>query len=251
MIEVQALRKANAQTIRKAFEDLVVFRYGTPEVLLTDNGTEFANRVIRELATALGIHISLTPPYHAQANPVERVNRVLKSMITCFVGIDHREWDEHLVEFRHAYNSAYHSSLGMSPAFLNYGHQPRASLFLRKLSDDDLVVPETKRWASRMQRMAELYDMVVDNLGKAFSRQSRYYNTHHRSVIFQVGDRVRRKVRQLSNAAKGVAAKLFRKYSTETYTISNAISPLVYEISNDKGVVVGRHHVKDLISVPG
>ncbi|XP_015608890.1 uncharacterized protein LOC107274353 [Cephus cinctus] len=72
-IECVPLRKANGKNIAKAFEDLIVFRFGAPEVLLTDNGTEFVNRTVDEVTKAYGIHHSTTPPYHAQANPVERI----------------------------------------------------------------------------------------------------------------------------------------------------------------------------------
>ena len=43
--------------------------------------------------------------YHAQANPTERVNRLLKTMIVAFVRDDHKDWDLHLHEFRFAYNT--------------------------------------------------------------------------------------------------------------------------------------------------
>lgn len=109
------------------------------------------------------------------------------------------------------------------------------------------VEPDSKRWAGRMEMLSKHYDLVVANLGKAFSGQSKYYNTHHRSVVFNVGDRIRQKICQLSSVARRVAAKLCRKYSIDVYTISKDISPLIYEVSNDNGVVVGRHHIKDLI----
>jgi Integrase core domain. len=116
-IECSPLRKATGKNIRQAFDDLIVSRWGTPQVLLTDNGTEFVNHTIREWAEEFNIHHTTTPPYHPQANPVERVNRVLKTMIVSFLERDHRDWDLHLPEFRFAYNTAYHSSLQTSPAF--------------------------------------------------------------------------------------------------------------------------------------
>ena len=40
-VEVRPLRRATAQSISKAFNELVVFRWGCPKYLVTDNGTEF------------------------------------------------------------------------------------------------------------------------------------------------------------------------------------------------------------------
>ena len=75
------MRKANAKTIRKECKERVVLRYGTPEVFLSDNGTEFKNQVIDNYLAEIGTHHSHTPPYHPQANPVESVNRTLKTVL--------------------------------------------------------------------------------------------------------------------------------------------------------------------------
>ena len=42
-------------------------------------------------------------------------------MIATFVAGDHRSWDAHLHEFRHATNTAIKKSLKTSPVMLNYG----------------------------------------------------------------------------------------------------------------------------------
>lgn len=78
-IECVPLRNANGSNILKALEDCIVFRLGAPEILSTDNGTKFVNKSISEAAKQLGIIHSTTPANHAQANPVERMNRVLKT----------------------------------------------------------------------------------------------------------------------------------------------------------------------------
>ena len=35
------------------------------------------------------------PPYHQQADPVKRVNKTLKALISMYVKSDHHEWDVH------------------------------------------------------------------------------------------------------------------------------------------------------------
>ena len=71
-MECVPLRKANTKTIRRALEDTVVYyRWDIQEVLFTDNGTEFVNKEMAKAVSELGIGHTTTPPYHAQANPVE------------------------------------------------------------------------------------------------------------------------------------------------------------------------------------
>ena len=72
-VELKPLRKANAKSVLKAFDELIINCWGCPRVLLTDNGTEFANKMLTDRLTECGIMQSTIPLYHAQANPVERV----------------------------------------------------------------------------------------------------------------------------------------------------------------------------------
>ena len=51
-IELAPLKTANAQSIITSFFDLVITRLGTPRVLHSDNGTEFNNNAIKEMAEA-------------------------------------------------------------------------------------------------------------------------------------------------------------------------------------------------------
>ena len=115
------MRKADAKSVLKVFDELIINRWGCPCVLLTDNGAEFANKMMTDRLTEYGIVQSTIPPYHAQANPVERVNRNLRAMINSFLKEDHRDWDLHLVKLGFALNTAVHSSLGVSPSFMNFG----------------------------------------------------------------------------------------------------------------------------------
>lgn len=146
-IECFALRAANGKNICDALEE-VVLRWGTPKFLLTDNGTEFINRTLQAFATERGITHTTVPPYHPQANPVERVNRILKTMIVVFLGRDHREWD-----FRFAYNTAHRSSIGTSPALLNLGRELRPSNSVRGRCEGtvDMEPRDPAEWSERMR----------------------------------------------------------------------------------------------------
>ena len=129
---MRSLRAATGKNVAKAFEELVLFRWGTPNYLLTDNGKEFDNKDLGRILEVYGVTRVTTPPYHPQANPVERSNRTLKSMIATFVKTDHQSWDQHLHELRHAMNTASQSSTRVSPAFLNYGRHPPPVKSLRR-----------------------------------------------------------------------------------------------------------------------
>ena len=109
--------------VAKAFEELVLFRWGTPDYLLTVNGKEFDNKDLGRILEVYGVTRVMTPRYHPQASPVERRIRTIKTMIATFVKTDHPIWDQHLYELQYAVNTAVQSSTRVSPAFLNYGQQ--------------------------------------------------------------------------------------------------------------------------------
>jgi len=246
-VECSPLRKATGKKIREAIEDLVILRWGAPRVLLTDNGTEFLNREIGALAEQYGFLHSTVPPYHPQANPVERVNRVLKTMITAFLERDHREWDRYINEFRFAYNSAHHTSLQATPAFLNFGREPQPVQLPRGRDADAAAIggDDPEKWRERMERIQLLREWVVENLEAAQERQAEYYNRHRRERHLAIGDQVLKRQHVLSSAAQRISAKLSTKFHGP-FVVQKALSPVVYELGDMAGNTVGKVHVKDL-----
>lgn len=243
-VECRALRTASGKNISEALEDLVISRWGTPQFLLTDNGTKFVNRTLKEFAESHGIKHTTVPPYHPQANPVERVNRILKTMIIAFLDRDHREWDLHLRDFCIAYNTAHYLSTGASPAFLNLG---RELLPLRSLRNclthvNEVAEQPPANWRERMTKLSALNEWVTENLEKAYQRQSEAYNLRHRDVSYKVGDLVWKRNRILSSAMQNIAAKLAPKCQGP-HRISKKVSSVVYELVSLDNLPLGRVHI--------
>ena len=103
----------------------------------------------------LGITQTTIAPYHAQANPVERTNRTLKPMIATFLKKDQRTWDLHLAEFAFAINTSVQASTQLTPAFLNFGKNPRQARTLKQCSEinQTFELIDSVTWADRMQHL--------------------------------------------------------------------------------------------------
>ena len=129
--------------------------------------------MVTERLNEYGILQSTIPPYHAQANPVERVNRNLRPMINSFLADDHR--DLHLNELRFALNSAVHSSLGVSPALLNLGRNTVPSTLLRNHIENLISTspPDLDKWKKRASRLPALHDLVRRHMDKAVAKASK------------------------------------------------------------------------------
>ena len=70
-------------------------RVGIPEEVLTDNGSNFVSKTMREYCTTMGIEQIKTSPYHPQTDRmVERFNATLKRLLHKLTQNPKVEWDE-------------------------------------------------------------------------------------------------------------------------------------------------------------
>lgn len=165
--------------IRDIFEKEVMYRHGCPKALLVDNGFEFTNRNINEMGEEFAIVITHVPPYHPQANPVKRINRILKTMMRAYLDDVHDEWDKPLGEFILAYNTAAHSSMGhVSPAFMNFGRELKPGRISKKEVEEapDRCVQDHQQWIERTQWLQNFRNSISQSIRGASNRQAYYYN---------------------------------------------------------------------------
>lgn len=111
---VQPVRKKDAQEVTKAFRK--IFDQGRePDVLQTDEGTEFLNRTLKSLLNQRGIrHFVVYGDTKAQI--VERFIRTFKNrMWRYFTAENTNRYVDVLEQFVNGYNAAYHRSIKRSP----------------------------------------------------------------------------------------------------------------------------------------
>ena len=113
--EAVPLRSISAKSVAQALFQLIS-RVGIPKEILTDQGTAFMSRTLRELYRYLGITSIRTSVYHPQTDGlVERFNKTLKSMLRKFVTEDSRNWDKWLDPLLFAVREVPQASTGFSP----------------------------------------------------------------------------------------------------------------------------------------
>ena len=72
--EVEAVRKVTAQSAVKFFKGLV-YRFGVPNRIITDNDTQFTSRVFMQYIQDLGSKVCFASVAHPRSNgQVERTN---------------------------------------------------------------------------------------------------------------------------------------------------------------------------------
>ena len=67
------------KNLTKFIRDHIIYRFGIPQSLVSDNTLQFDNQAVRELCDQLGINKDFLAPYHPQSNDqVEAVNKIIK-----------------------------------------------------------------------------------------------------------------------------------------------------------------------------
>ena len=116
------LRNKSAVSVADALVKSVFLPFGSCRSVVSDQGTEFCNEILAEVANIFGIRKLRTTAYRASANGrVERVHRTLNSLLCKVVSDSQKDWQEKLPMVVAAYNAAQYESSGHSPYYLMYG----------------------------------------------------------------------------------------------------------------------------------
>lgn len=247
-IELSPIGAATAKNVVSRMKDILL-RCGAPDVLISDNGTQFTSKLFRELAEDWQITFQTTAPFSPQSNPVERPNRVVKTMIAQFIKTRHTTWDNHLNEFQFALNTAVHDSTGFTPAMLCLGRELKAPGAIHGPSvevssgTEEPTLQEVHR--KRLAEFRRIYEHTHLNLRAAYERQARPYNLRRREVTFRVNDKVLRRMHTLSSAADAIVSKLTPKFDGPC-TITGRRGENLYEVRDDESETQHVVHVKDL-----
>ena len=105
-IQAYKVSDKRAITIAKCLYNNYFHHYGFPRRLLSDQGREFCNDILKEMCYYLNIKKICTTTYHPQSNgAVERVHQTLCRMIGKLDNKRRKHWPDHLGTITHTYNS--------------------------------------------------------------------------------------------------------------------------------------------------
>lgn len=242
------LRQAKAPAIAKILEDNIFLVFGCPNSIIVDNGVQFRSTVFTQLMTKYKVHIKYTAFYHPQANPCERVNRVLKTLLRGYVSDDHRSWDKYLARIGCAIRSSKHEVTGVTPNYIVFGREIQTS-GIAKDPDEPIQFDRTSVTPERTQGFDRLYSDIRSRLEKAYRENKKNYDLRRRDEQFYPNQLVWRRNYVLSDAAKYFSAKLAPKY-LGPFMVDKRLSPWTYELKDSEGKRLGVWHAKDLKSHP-
>ena len=190
--EAVPLNTTDANTVARAIFDNWIARWGAPEQLHSDRGSNFESQITNELCTLLGIRKTRTTAYHPQGNgQVERTNRSLKSLLQAFTTeYDTREWDRALPRCLLAYRATVHTSTAHSPHCMLTGREMRLPL---DLSIPFLPSPPflSTEFAAKLHRdLLHAHQLARHHLESSHRHQKEYYDKSLQGSPVQPGQLV-------------------------------------------------------------
>ena len=201
-----------------------ITRYTAPEVIITDQGREFANVMMETLCKLFKIKKISTMAYMPSSNGLaERTVRRILDIMRQTIGQNDRDWDLHLSHTQHLLNTSVHQSIKESPFFALFGFEPRHPLEVpnsKYLSnpDDNPIITRINNSLIRHQGLRKkLFETNIIMQKKQHQRS--------KTENFAPGDLVYKKIDVMS----GQNYKLGPKF-TGPYQVEKSLGLNKYEI---------------------
>ncbi|XP_050216005.1 uncharacterized protein LOC126667079 [Mercurialis annua] len=119
-VEAKSYKILGAKQMAEFIETRLIYRYGVPHHIVSDNGVQFQGEV-RHLLHENGIEHHKSSPYRPQANgAVEAANKNVKKILAKMVET-YRDWSKKLPYALHGYRTTARTSTGATPYTLVFG----------------------------------------------------------------------------------------------------------------------------------
>ena len=117
MTKAFAMKTQSANEVAKIVYESIICRYGTPEVIVTDNAANFCSKILNTLCDMFHIKKQTISSYAPHSNGIiERQNSILTQGLRALCSETPNKWDEHLQSVMMAFR--------MSPSLQSTGYSP-------------------------------------------------------------------------------------------------------------------------------
>ena len=251
--EAFPLKTTDSETLARVLIDEVIFRYGIPSSLHSDQGANLTSNLISSLCWNLGITQTRTSAYHPQGNAqVERFNRTLEAMLAKTVSDNQKDWDQHIPKLMFAYRTTVHESTGYTPFHVTFGRSPMLPV------DIMIGAPVKQKEATALPQfvrdlhssLRNVYSQVCEAVKESHQRNKTRYDQHTANTHLSIGDQVWLYVPAVKTGTTKKLASLW----WGPYTVIDKLSAVNYRIHllgvPTKTLVVHHNRLKHCFGTP-
>ncbi|KAJ1685137.1 hypothetical protein LUZ63_016527 [Rhynchospora breviuscula] len=197
-IEAKPLATITSQKVVDFVRHQIVYRYGLPHTIISDNGTQFTGAPFQDFCKGLGIRSYTSSVSHPQSNSLAEVsNRTILEGLKKKIEGSKNTWTEYLDEILWAYRTTPRTATRRSPFGMVYGMEAVTPM---KIVHPSLRTA-TYNWKKNGIRREEELDTIFELRDKARTKLEEYQRKMRKNFDrkiapkhFQPGDWMLRKV---------------------------------------------------------
>ena len=251
-VESFPLASIEAEKVAEVFVHQFVCRFGTPNILHTDQGRNFDSALVKAMCKLLGIKKTRTTAYHPQSDGlIERFNRTLLNLLRIAAREDTCNWDSYIPLMMFAYRTSVQESTGCTPYQLVFGREVRLPIDVMFGLPPHYPPTEINKYAMGLRmRLDKAYRQVREYMGLQQRRQKVHYDKLCNGKPFKIGDMV---WLHCPAVPRGKSPKL-HCYWQGPYIIHKLLSDILYQIQHRnnkrKSMVVHFNRLKPCVQLP-
>jgi hypothetical protein len=234
----KAVRDCTAQTTARFIKEDIICKFGTPQCILTDNGTHFTASLTNELFQQLGITHLYATPYHHQTNgQVERYNSTMDAKIAILSNERKTNWDDQLPFVTFNYNSSIHASTNQVPFETMYGRRP---ILPFDSQNDNVSLTHDPTYANQLETyLSSMTELVKQNISNNQRRYKQHYDTNRSDPSYNIGELVL--IKTLSQRSK------FDSRFEGPFRITRKLGPKTFVVQHTKKLTLHRQVTVDVM----
>ncbi|KAF2887949.1 hypothetical protein ILUMI_18224 [Ignelater luminosus] len=236
-VKLYPLRRATTKAILNKLQNDYFPNYGTPQKILSDNGTQFRSQTWINVLESANIKHIRTCVYHPQGNMTERVNREIGRNLRAFCHMKHTKWATMTAQVEVWLNQAVHKSTGYAPIELHLNEKRSNPLLTANM------FPSVNRVMNKNEPL--ILELAYSNLKAAAEKRKCYHDKKANPVSFVDGSMVLIRTHPQSNAILEEIKKFFLLYEGP-YVVKKSSGANSYVLTDLDGKIKGTYHMSKL-----
>lgn len=181
-----------AKTVARSIMENVFLIFGLSKHILTDMGTEYVNKIFKNVTKLFDINHQTSTPYHPHTvGGIERSHRTLNEYLRSYLAPNTPEWDTYVKLFAYCYNTTPNSSFDckFSPFELVFGkHSPTIDFLNNKRTDP---IYDFDDYAVNLKYKLQIsHKMAKELLIKLKLRNKHNFDKNTHYIKFELNDKV-------------------------------------------------------------
>ncbi|GKV04930.1 hypothetical protein SLEP1_g17015 [Rubroshorea leprosula] len=242
--EAVPLREVKKENVGDFIRVNIIYRYGVPRYIITDNGKPFSNSLMDKLCSKFKFAQHFSSMYNVGVNGLAKAfNKTLCNLLKKVVSKSKRDWHERIGEALWAYRTTHCTPTKATPYSLVYGVEAVLPLECQILSLRIAIqegLTDEQNAKLRLQELEALDEKRLEtqqHLECYQARLSRAFNKKVRLRAFQVGDVVLA-VRRPIVITRHSGGKFTSKWDGP-YIVTEVYSNGAYKIIDKDGLQIG------------